>query len=362
MNNMPSPDELLRRYREANESYKRVLVFRTGIEQGFFAEHKCLIHAIIYCLQHHLRMKLYSHGANYAYAKGWTDYFQPFCEEVGGDFNMKYNVHAVQRLKILRREQKQLSLWGIVKWKVKYALYNRLWRLLALREYGTAALSTSDIPPYREQDYIRLPEIGIEGNYPEVFRALARMLWRFTPEAAAEMKAETERLSLPAHYAATQIRGGDKVTETDLYPAEMFVRLIEQNTPLRDVLLLTDDYAILERVRRDFPDIRWHSLCAPEEQGYYNNAFAHEASEAKHRQMIRFLAQIDAMLRADFFTGSVVMGPSLFVLEMMYPAGLPADCSAEQFPLASQISIPRRVAMAREYLSGRSIPSQYRRK
>ena len=175
------------------------------------------------------------------------------------------------------------------------------------------------------------------------------------------MKAETERLALPAHYAATQIRGGDKVTETDLYPAEMFVRLIEQNTPLRDVLLLTDDYAILERVRRDFPDIRWHSLCAPEEQGYYNNAFAHEASEAKHRQMIRFLAQIDAMLRARFFTGSVVMGPSLFVLEMMYPAGLPADCSAEQFPLASQISIPRRVAMAREYRSDRSIPSQYRR-
>lgn len=351
MNTFPSPDELLKRYREANESFRKTLVFRAGIEQGFFAEHKCLIHAMIYCLKHHLRMKLYSHGANFSYSRGWTDYFMPFCEEVDGDFNLRYNVHAVQKLRILRREQPQLQLSGILKWKLKYAAYNRLWKLHALKTYGVPALSTSDIPPYRAKDQISLPEIGIKGNYPEVFRALSTMLWRFTPEAAAEIAEEQKRLALPPHYAATQIRGGDKVTETDLYPADLFVRLIKKGTPLKDILLLTDDYAILSDVRERFPEYSWHSLCTPREAGYYNNSFSHEAAETKHRQMIRFLAQIDSMLRADFFVGSVVMGPSLFILEMMYPHGTAADCSVEDFPLAAQISIPARVKMAGKYFA-----------
>lgn len=65
-----------------------------------------------------------------------------------------------------------------------------------------------------------------------------------------------------------------------------------------------------------------------------------------------FLAQIDAMAQADFFAGSIAVGPSLFLLEMLYPQGLPVDCRNEDLARAAQLSIPDRDQLARTFLKG----------
>ena len=213
--------------------------------------------------------------------------------------------------------------------------------------YGAGVLSTSDIPPHLVRNRISIPRLGLEGNYLEVFRDIASMIWRFNPDTQKAVDSHLESLALPEHYAATQIRGGDKVTEVELYEPSLFAKALTENTDLRDVLLLTDDYSILETVRQNHQQFRWHSLCSPEERGYYNNSFTQTAAAAKRTQMQRFLAQIDAMMRADFFTGSITVGPSLFLLEMLYPNGMPTDCEPQDLNLAAQLSIPERDKMAR---------------
>lgn len=344
-------DLLAEKYRKVNEGFERALVFRTGIDAGFFAEFKYLVHAVVYCLEHHIELRLYSRGANFGYSKGWTDYFLPFCREVDEPFHSKYNVHSLQGLGELRRLNPNVPVLNLIKWKAKTYIYNKVCGMKSKAAYGAPCLSTSDIPPHSIRENISIPELGISGNYMEVFQVVAAMLWRFNPETQAAVDKLAGSLNLPAHYAATQIRGGDKVTEIKLYEPKLFVNAIEQGSELRDVLLLTDDYSILEAVRTDFPSFRWHSLCTPEEKGYYNNSFTRTAAEQKCAQMQRFLAQVDAMARADYFTGSIAVGPSLFVLEMLYPNGEPADCPKGMLNTAAQLSIPERDAIAREFLS-----------
>ena len=94
----------------------------------------------------------------------------------------------------------------------------------------------------------------------------------------------------------------------------------------------------------------WISICLPEEKGYYNNSFTHTAATAKRTQMERFLAQIHGMTRADFFTGSIAVGPSLFLLEILYPRGKAIDCEPQQLARAAQLSIPERDKVARDFL------------
>ena len=350
MTNQSETEKLVAAYRKANESYSRVLVFRTGIDAGFFAEFRYLVHAVVYCLENRLQLKLYSRGANYACGRGWTDWFEPFCQEVDEPYHSKLNVHSLPALGELCRTNPHASAGSLAKWKLKTSARRRMCRVRNLMAYGSCALSTSDIPVWNVRRHISLPQIGVEGNYIEVFAKIASMLWRFNGETREAADALIKSLGLPEAYSATQIRGGDKVTEIELYQPSLFVDVLDSHNAPRDVLLLTDDYAILETVRRDYPRYTWHSLCSPEEHGYYNKAFASSETGSKRRRMVRFLAQIDAMMQAGFFTGSISVGPSLFLLEMMYPDAVPTDCRMADLPHVAQLSIPARDAVARRFL------------
>lgn len=345
---------LAENYRKVNESFDRGLVFRTGIDAGFFAEFKYLVHAVGYCLTNQLKLRLYSRGANYSYNRGWTDYFEPFCPEVYEAYHSRYNVHSLPPLRNLTSGS-NCGTAAMARWKLKTFAYNKICRILNLATYGPPAqLSTSDIPPaLSPHERVEIPTIGFEGTYLEAFRMLAGMLWRFNAQTTQEIARLTASLDLPSGggYAATQIRGGDKVTEVELYSPKLFAEAILRHTSLRHVLLLTDDYNILERVRHDYPQIHWHSLCTPAERGYFNNTFTHREANAKREQMLRFLAQINAMMQADFFAGSISVGPSLFLLEMAGPErGFPVDCDPADLNIAAQLSIPQRDAIARKFL------------
>ena len=113
---------LVKKYKQLNNSFSKELVFHLGIDAGFFAEYSYMLHAMLYCLEHRIRFKLYSADANFSYSKGWTDYFKPFCEEVHEHFHHKYNRHPLTTSwKEIWKETNNLSL---IKWKMKTSLLN----------------------------------------------------------------------------------------------------------------------------------------------------------------------------------------------------------------------------------------------
>ena len=64
------------------------------------------------------------------------------------------------------------------------------------------------------------------------------------------------------------------------------------------------------------------------------------------------LASVEVLRRARPFIGSVTTGPSLFLLKLAWPHGIPADCRPEDFPAVCRLPIAGRSERAMRYLSG----------
>ena len=79
-------------YQKINNSFRKRLIYHSGVDCGFFVEMNYMINAMLYCLAKGYRFQLYSEDANYGMGKGWTEYFTPFCEEVHESFHHKYNL------------------------------------------------------------------------------------------------------------------------------------------------------------------------------------------------------------------------------------------------------------------------------
>ena len=69
-------------YRRINKSFKRVLIFKIGLNSGFFSEYNNMILAMLYCLENRIQFKLSSNGANFNTQFGWNGYFDSFCDSV----------------------------------------------------------------------------------------------------------------------------------------------------------------------------------------------------------------------------------------------------------------------------------------
>ena len=106
-------------YRKVNESFRRRLVCRIGIDSGFFVEMNYMVNAMLFCLAHHIQFQLYSDDANFGTGVGWREYFLPFCEEVHESFHQKYNFHRLPSWQhVLKHCCSQKSVKPLV-WKVK---------------------------------------------------------------------------------------------------------------------------------------------------------------------------------------------------------------------------------------------------
>ena len=345
------PNDLAERYRRLNESYTdRILIFHVGIDAGFFAEYNALMHAMLYCLQHRVQLRLYADDANFGHARGWRDYFRPFCPEVHEAFHHRYNLYRVAPWRDVFRTVRAGRSLRLVKWKLKTGWRHSVGDLAALCAYRRRVLLTRHVR-LNLNDRFRVPELGIDGDYLQAYPLLSAIAWRLNEETAAECGRLIASLHLPSDYAGCQIRGGDKVTETALLPPSHYVSLLRRHAPGRDVFVLTDDYRLFRQVQAGAPDIRWHTLCLPGEQGYVNSAFSRTSAADKRERMLRFLASVEALRRARPFVGSVTTGPSLFLLKLAYPHGIPADCRPEDFPAVCRLPIAGRSERAARYLS-----------
>ncbi|WP_294546385.1 hypothetical protein [uncultured Bacteroides sp.] len=343
-----STNDLATRYRLLNSSFKKTMVYHIGIDAGFFTEYTYMIHAMLYCLQHKIQFKLYSDDANFGWEKGWEDCFIPFCEEVHEPFHHTYNTHRLPSWKTLMQDKKQPKT-RLLKWKLKATYKNVTGKILAFLIYNKPVSLNFQIK-FNPNQHFHIPELEIDGDYLHAFRKLTEITWKLNAATAQECRQLADNLQLPPQYVGCQIRGGDKITETNLLPPEHYIQLIKKKTAIRDIFVLTDDYRLFQQVQTLAPDMRWYTLCSPDEKGYVNSSFTRSDKELKQKQMARFLSSIQILMGASVFTGSITTGPSLFLLKKFYPDISPADCSHEDFPHASTLPIPERGRVAAEYI------------
>lgn len=221
-----NPNDLATKYRLLNSSFKKTMIYHIGIDAGFFTEYTYMLHAMLYCLQHKIQFKLYSDDANFGWEKGWEDCFAPFCEQVHEPFHHTYNTHRLPSWQALMQDKK-LSKTKLLKWKLKVTCKNIIGKALAFFTYGKPIRLNFQVT-FNPNQHFHIPELGIDGDYLHTFQKLTEITWKLNDTTAQECRQFATTLQLPPQYAGCQIRGGDKITETNLLPPEHYIRLIKE--------------------------------------------------------------------------------------------------------------------------------------
>lgn len=339
------------RYIALNRSFRPTLVYHVGIDTGFFTELSSLVHAALFCAERHLQLKLYSDDANFRAERGWTDYFEPFCEEVHEPFHARLNHYSGLSWRQILVESPARQWLRFTKWKLKLWALDLRGRQLARRAYGQPTWLSHHVGTHCFRPY-HVPELGIcgaEGDYLSAFRRMATILWQLNGPMRREVDALKSGVELESGYMGCQIRGGDKITESDFIPPAVYAARLRR-LGARCVFVLTDDYALFEQLQQLEPSIRWRTLCQPSERGYVNGQFTRVQGEAKRAQMARFFASMELLLASARFVGSITPAPSHFLLKMKLPDAEPIDCPPDRAAQAVMHRIGYRAALAHQYL------------
>lgn len=288
-----SGEELVHLYRSLNESYSKKLYFHLGVNAGFFSEFNNMLLAVLYCLEHHIQFVLYSADANFRVENGWDDFFEPFCAETTDPFHHENNHRWLERYDLVgkirlgvRKRRQGLDL-----------LTHDVWRKFKNRRYASR--------------HFNIPELGIDGDILDAARVLHAILWRYNDETRQLVDARKSAVRLPARYVGMHIRSGDKVIEHEIFDCAAYIDKAASLSPIRDAFILTDDYAIFEQLRANYPDWRFLTTCEPAERGYYNDEYQKLDPAVKTAQLRNLFAAMDLLAGAELFVGSFSSNPGM---------------------------------------------------
>ena len=302
---------LREKYAELNDSFDESLAYGMGIHGGLFSEVNLLIFTMVYCLKHKLKFVPHSGRFGPKTGKGWGDYFEYFYPEVI-DANLdrlntksktQHKFNPTKPRRMWRSLKYALAISGLKKKHgIKYLSFD-LWNKIYDRGLESASFN--------------IPELGIDGDFQEACRVIARMVWNFNPKVRAQVDAYAEGLDLPDAYVGMQIRRGDKHIEAELLGAERYIGLAQSNTAVRSAFVLTDDYGVIEELEKGYPAWRFYTLCRPHERGYVHREFILKTKEEIYQSTVQLIASVEILRQSRLFIGTFSANPGMFLGMLM---------------------------------------------
>ncbi|GAB6011781.1 O-fucosyltransferase family protein [Viscerimonas tarda] len=282
--------DLQEKYTQLNNSFKRKLVFHLGSEAGFFSEYNNMILAMLYCLEHKIQFILYSDDANFGYEKGWTDYFLPFCKEVHGSFHKKYNIrnHGGNPILSSRKERLKISC---------YKLFSGI-------DYFTQDLWLNFRDRKQEDSYYTIPELGINGNLQHACSMLINLTWRYNPKVEEDINKLKNTVQLPTEYIGLHIRQGDKIIEAEPVDYSVYMNKAKTLSDNRDTYISTDDYTVIENIKKQYPGWNVYTHSNTSERGYIHAEFQRKSKSEIKNAYLELFVSMDMLYASTFFIGT----------------------------------------------------------
>lgn len=250
------------------------LVFHIGHSAGFYSEFNNMVLAILYCQRHGIEFELYSADANFKVSKGWRDFFLPFCHETRNPIHHFIN-HRFEAPKGGKR-------------KALYELYKRF----CPNRYLTSELWDE----FRHIDQTELTTLKTRDLSLEIIEKT----YRFNIETQQHVNDLVSSLELPRDYVGFHIRGGDKMSEHKLLTVDAYIEKAKRLTDLRTAFISSDDYGLIEEIRKRFPSWRFLTLTPKENRGFFYNEYNQLDKQAKKNNTINLFASIELLSRAQF--------------------------------------------------------------
>jgi hypothetical protein len=313
-------------YTQKNGTFNKTLIFHIGCGAGFFSEYNNMVFAIAYCLVHKINFKLYSQDANFSYHNGWGDFFEPFCDEVTDRFHSRLNrrqtlpslkiiIRVILR-KILLNKPMDRFQWYMVKQYFQQPYYKRVYHF----DYYTSDLwreFTKFSPYFNDQidhDIVAIDSCSVILH--DLLQEVLTLTWQYTPTVKTKIQGIIQQLNLPQAYYGMHIRAGDKITEDEVFPYKQYFDLLHQKKPdnsCYNIFILTDDYRIIEDVRKSYPEYFIFTLCQPSERGYIHSNFSTQTLPEKNAQLLNLFASIDILSQSKMFIGVINSNPGIYL-------------------------------------------------
>lgn len=292
-------------YTKLNNSFSKKLVFRIGVDSGYFSNYNNLILALLYCLKHRIKFVLYADHSHFAFQDGWSDFFLPFPSINTNRINKDYN---------LRPYIIELSTEPKLQKTIKYQYITSVYKTLFGIDYLTQDLWDN----HRDQSFvsetIHVPELELHhAPLLKATQVVIRTFWRYNASSAPIVAGFINSLTLPAEYVSIHIRAGDKFTEANTFDLSEYMIPAERFSRTKQAFILTDDYMIMEQLFAQYPDWQFYSLCESTERGYFHNEFVQQTQEFKYRQHLKLFANMDICAGSTTFIGTYSSNPGMYM-------------------------------------------------
>jgi hypothetical protein len=297
--------EWLSNYTKLNNSFKKKMVFRLGVEAGFFSEYNNMILAMLYCLKHHIKFELYSAYTQYAWHDAWNDFFVPFVAENKQYINRYYSTRPT-----VIADSREPALKKIIKYELIVAAYKKM--------FGVTYLTQDLWKLHRDRAFANttfdIPELGFHNaSVLEVTQPLIAALWQYNDQSAILVADLIKSVHLPSDYISIHVRAGDKFTETKTFDFSEYMVPAEQLATSRHAFIITDDYTVIEQLRAQYPNWQFYTLCEPTERGYFHYEFLKQTQEYKYHQHLKLFASMDMCATSTKFIGTYSSNPGMFM-------------------------------------------------
>lgn len=307
--------EWLSSYKELNNSFQKKLVFRLGVDSGFFAEYTNMVLAIAYCLKNQIQFQLSTRHAVFAMKEGWNDFFLPFVEEDNNHYNLLYNTRTYK----LTQNFKKLS--EVKPWILKERVLRFSKKNIAkfIKHRNNIDFFTQDLwPKHRNKQFAKeifnIPFLGFHNaKLLDVTEKIISEIWLYNENVERIINQHKASIKLPEEYISIQIRSGDKFIEVKLRAIHEYIEVAKKYSSEKTAFILTDDYTNIELLQEYYPDWLIFTLCTPEERGYFHEEFKKQDSAFKFQQHLKLFASVDICCNAKKFIGTYTSAPGMFI-------------------------------------------------
>ncbi len=251
--------------------------------------------AVLYCAAHGMDFRLSSrYGSNFEDC-GWTEYFEPFCEEINSSLLHRFDLRSPLDSSFTKRIAKELQRC-VLKVCIKP---------FVIPGEKTTVDCWEQLRALRSEESVHFHLVSGSYTLPlrEALHRIHNEIWVFNADMLAFIETARFELALPERYAALHIRRGDKDIEAALEDESRYLQRLQEHSDLRDVYVMTDDYAVVDSLKRQYGDYRWYSR-SPKLSGYVNKDF-HGLAAGERASLIRnLLCENELMRRAEVFVGT----------------------------------------------------------
>jgi hypothetical protein len=283
------------KYNKLNNSFKKKLVFRLGAEAGFFSEYNHMVFAMLYCLKHSIKFVLSTRGNKFDIKNGWQDFFLPFCEETKLKFHITYNIRKYQYRKARSQDYKTFvfkKVHGI------NFFTQDIW---------------DDIRAQNPGEIFCIPELGINHTLVGSCKIIIDNIWRYQPGIAEDILNKVDILCLPKEYIGIHIRGGDKVTEHQLFTPTDYIEKLITFTQCKDIYVATDDYRNIIYIKENFSNYNVYTNCSKEAIGHLQSTFDAQNISSKKEALIDLFTDVDILSNAGMFIGTYSSNIGMYI-------------------------------------------------